>query len=474
MAAAEYEFSKEKLDSVIEIYDMRHLNNLLREDQHILLELFSTNDQSRQFEFQYVQVASAFHRDTPNVKVARVNITSIPEAKTVAMLEGEEPPAFRLFLKGTKKPVKYIGPRTDADLLKWVNSNTKSKAVLTQTESLTSSSFNKIVMNPKKNVLVEFYAPWCGFCKKLAPEYEAVGLTFSKDAEIVVAKIDVTKERGPAERFKVNGFPTLKFFPAGKHKKAVEYDGGRDGASLVKFLNQYAAAPRVLGGALSSLFGRAKEIDSLAGQFISTSSVAEKKNILNEFRGMRSKYVDDAAKGLPIYEEVMEKILNEGEDWIKQERDRVDSMLADLSPFKGIYPQYKLRKNILDAFSPDWEDAYVDSFVTDLDESNFDSVVDGSKDVFVEFYAPWCGHCKQLAPEYELVAKQFKKSNSVVVAKVDATAAKAVGDRFDIKGFPTLKFFPKGRKSPVDYNGGRNAAAISRYIREQANMKEEL
>jgi len=69
-------------------------------------------------------------------------------------------------------------------------------------------------------------------------------------------------------------------------------------------------------------------------------------------------------------------------------------------------------------------------------------------DWFVKFYAPWCGHCKALAPKWEEVAHELKgkadEGVSINVAKVDVTTNSALGKRFDIKGFPSLIFFSKG------------------------------
>merc|ERR1719412_434884 len=98
--------------------------------------------------------------------------------------------------------------------------------------------------------------------------------------------------------------------------------------------------------------------------------------------------------------------------------------------------------------------------------SEFENVIGKEQDVFVEFYAPWCGHCKRLAPEYENVGKAFADVDSVIIAKVDATENDTPED---IKGFPTLIFYPKGTTKGVKYSGDRKQEAIVEWIKENAS-----
>lgn len=104
-----------------------------------------------------------------------------------------------------------------------------------------------------------------------------------------------------------------------------------------------------------------------------------------------------------------------------------------------------------------------------------DVVIDNDKDVLVEFYAPWCGHCKSLAPKYDDLASQYAASefkDKVVIAKVDATA-NDVPD--EIQGFPTIKLFPAGAKdAPVDYSGSRTIEDLIKFIAENGKYKASI
>eukprot|EP00897_Mesotaenium_endlicherianum_P008617 jgi/Mesen1/7784/ME000408S06890 len=108
--------------------------------------------------------------------------------------------------------------------------------------------------------------------------------------------------------------------------------------------------------------------------------------------------------------------------------------------------------------------------VLTLDGSNFDEAIRKHDFVLAEFYAPWCGHCKSLAPEYEKAAKALKDSGSdIVLAKVNADEEKnkALASKYGVQGFPTLKIFRKDAP-PQDYNGPREADGIVAYVKKQA------
>jgi len=235
--------------------------------------------------------------------------------------------------------------------------------------ALTPADFDAHV-DGSKAVFVEFYAPWCGHCKHLEPEYDKVGEAFAGSSVITVAKVDADAHKELGSRFGVTGFPTLKFFPKGwkKGEEPVVYSGGRTTDDISAFIAEKTGA------------------------------------------------------------------------------------------------KYKKPKA-------------APSHVVELTDKNFDSIVmDTTKDVLVEFYAPWCGHCKRLVPDYEKVANAFQNEKSVVVAKLDAdnAAHKAIATRFGVSGFPTIKFFGKHNKNGEDYSSERDPASFVNFLNEKSGTSRTV
>uniref|UniRef100_A0A9L0RAL3 Protein disulfide-isomerase A6 n=1 Tax=Equus caballus TaxID=9796 RepID=A0A9L0RAL3_HORSE len=232
---------------------------------------------------------------------------------------------------------------------------------------LTPSNFNREVIQSDSLWLVEFYAPWCGHCQRLTPEWKKVA-TALKDV-VKVGAVDADKHQSLGGQYGVQGFPTIKIFGANKNRPE-DYQGGRSGEAIVD-------------AALSALRQLVK--DRLGGRSGGYSSG-------------------------------------------KQGRSESSS-----------------KKDVIE-----------------LTDDSFDKNVLDSEDVWmVEFYAPWCGHCKNLEPEWAAAATEVKEQTKgkVKLAAVDATVNQVLASRYGIRGFPTIKIFQKG-ESPVDYDGGRTRSDI--------------
>jgi protein disulfide-isomerase A6 len=113
------------------------------------------------------------------------------------------------------------------------------------------------------------------------------------------------------------------------------------------------------------------------------------------------------------------------------------------------------------------------SAVVDLIPSNFDKLVlQSGKPALVEFFAPWCGHCRNLAPVYEELGQVFASaSDKVTIGKVDADENRELGKRFGIQGFPTIKYFDGKSATPVDYSGGRDLDSLATFVAEKSGVK---
>ena len=225
---------------------------------------------------------------------------------------------------------------------------------------LTPNNFDNRVKDSDGVWVVEFYAPWCGHCQRLVPEYTKAGKALK--GIVGVGAIDCDQHKQLCGQYGVQGFPTIKIFGANKNKPE-DFNGDRSASGIVQ------AAQRVAQKVVQ---------DRLGGKSSGSGS-----------GGSGSK--DD---------------------------------------------------------------------VVELTEKNFKKLVLQSDDMWlVEFFAPWCGHCKNLEPHWKKAASELK--GKVKLGAVDATVHQALAQQYGIQGYPTIKYFPAGAKSgPEEYDGGRTADDI--------------
>ncbi|XP_051577765.1 protein disulfide isomerase family A, member 7 [Myxocyprinus asiaticus] len=438
-----------------------------------------------------------------------------------------------------------------------------------------------------ETMLVEFFAPWCGHCQRLAPEYETAA-TKLKGA-VPLAKVDCTVNSETCERFGVNGYPTLKIFRNGE--EAESYDGPRTADGIVSYMKKQAGPSSValLSGADLDSFVDNYEA-SVVG-FFSGDDSAQLAEFLNVSSALRDSYrfahSTDLRTGLKHgvdgecvllfrpphlnskFEDSMVKytesvlipsfrtfirdnvfglcphLTTDNRDHLKgsdlltayynvdyirnvkgtnywrnrimkvatQFQDRgLSFAVADRHEFQdeleeefglglsegGEIPivtirtraghKYSMQEEFtrdgksLERFLEDYFANRLKRYVKSepVPESNdgpvkvvvadtFEEIVnDPEKDVLVEFYAPWCGHCKNLEPKYKELGEKLSGDPNIIIGKMDATV-NDVPPNYDVQGFPTIYFVPSGQKDqPRRYEGGRDISDFISYLKKEA------
>eukprot|EP00168_Porphyra_purpurea_P019985 TRINITY_DN81_c0_g1_i2.p1 TRINITY_DN81_c0_g1~~TRINITY_DN81_c0_g1_i2.p1 ORF type:complete len:523 (+),score=204.04 TRINITY_DN81_c0_g1_i2:185-1753(+) len=172
--------------------------------------------------------------------------------------------------------VKFLMPEesrgdkfTEAALSAWIKEYLDGKLVpLKKSQPIPESNdgpikevvgdtWESVVEDTEKDVLIMTHAEWCGHCKAAMPKLEAAAKALSGVSTVVIARMDGTENDAP-EAYKAKGFPTIHFFSAGKEQKGMEYDGGRTAREFVAYLKEHAThkfefdvdtVPRGQGGA---------------------------------------------------------------------------------------------------------------------------------------------------------------------------------------------------------------------------------
>lgn len=211
-------------------------------------------------------LASASYEPSDEVILAAVDATQAPALAKKFGVKGY--PTIKYFPKGSKEAQEYSGGRTADTIVKWINEKVgtakKVKLPPSAVTTLTKDNFESLVLG-KRAALVEFYAPWCGHCKTLAPIYEKLALAYAGDSKsILIGKVDATEEQQLAAKYDVQGFPTVRYFPADlSEPDSTPYEGPRELDAMVKYVNEQAGLSRTVDGKLVPTAGRVARLDEV-------------------------------------------------------------------------------------------------------------------------------------------------------------------------------------------------------------------
>jgi len=436
--------------------------------------------------------------------------------------------------------------------------------------ALTSKVFDSHLA-ANKHTLVEFYAPWCGHCKKLTPEYEKAAVELKGKASLT--KVDATEEKDLASKYSVKGFPTLVWF---EEAKEVEYDGGRTAETIVEWVKSMIGAAVIEASSVPAPSGNRPNVVLLASSLLPGFEAAAKgsrrkgnwffiiaagtpKVVLHHLGEDPIELTDgpeDQAKiasflsenAMPLFGKLdgdsFEKYMEAGKGLVwslfanddgnianvdakhrsmmsqvaKKVRGRYFVTLTDMDKFKdavesmlgvsqvpAIVVQKKAgdKKKFVSPSKLPMTEAAISKFIEDVDAGRVEpmlksepvppasdepvKVVVGStmqkevftadKDVMLEVYAPWCGHCKKLDPEYVKLAKKVNKEeigDLIGIAKIDGTSNDSPVDSIEWSGFPSIFFVKAGSNEPLTYDGERTAKGLWKYIKKHATKAQEI
>ncbi|KAI0659960.1 protein disulfide isomerase [Cubamyces menziesii] len=301
----------------------------------------------------YEQLADAFAHAKDKVIIAKVDADGA--GKPLGQKYGVTGfPTLKWFGPDGGEPEKYDGGRDLDALANFITTKSGVKSNIKPPpppayDILDIHTFDEVALNPEKDVIVAFTAPWCGHCKRLKPVYEEVAKDFASEPNCVVANVDAdAKNNRPlAEKYEIGSFPTIKFFPKGNKEEPIDYDGARTEEAFVEYLNEKCGTHRTVGGLLDDTVGRLEELDKLAAKFYEESATV-RQELLKEATELAAT-LGGAAKH---YLRVMEKVVNGSEEYLEKESNRLGNILQKRTLSPGKLDEIKIKANILGAFRP--------------------------------------------------------------------------------------------------------------------------
>merc|ERR1712190_663125 len=415
---------------------------------------------------EYAKAAGILAEKDSPIKLAKLDATE--EGATAEKFEVRGYPTLKFFKNG--KPMEYGGGRTAETIVSWVEKKTGPPA-----KSLANADEAKAFVDGKTVAVIGCFKDETTDAAKaflaVASNLDDLAFGITGD-EAVCSEYGVTGE----------GVVMVKTFDDGKatltedltEENIAKFIGSESLPLVIDF--NHETAQKIFSGEVKShflMFSSAKAEDhadkleklrSLAKKykgkmlFVTINTDEEDHKRILEFFGITE-------SELPTY-----RAIKLGEDMAKYKPE--DDKFENAEQFVTDFMEGKLKQHLMSQEIPeDWDKEGVKVLVG----KNFQEVaLNAEKDVLVEFYAPWCGHCKQLVPIWDELGEKYKDHETIVIAKMDSTANEL--EEVKVQGFPTIKSFKKGTNEIVDYNGDRTVEGFSKFLEDppKDQPKDEL
>ncbi|XP_035216375.1 protein disulfide-isomerase A5-like [Stegodyphus dumicola] len=493
-----------------------HLNEedfkpFLRRKKHVLVMFYAPwcgHCKKAKPEFQ---AAADYFKDDPKVEFAAIDCTSYSSVCSAHDVKGYPTLKYFSYYK-VEKP--YEGLRTESDFVEYMKSAVDGTPPPAKTlgsppekwwsdipegqhvHLLKSDDFDEKIRS-QESALVMFYAPWCGHCKTLKPEFAKAAAKI-KDNKIpgLLAAVDATEERGLSERFKITGFPTLNYFKEGNLMFKVNF---RTADKIFEFMKDPKEPPPPPPPETPWSEEPSNVVHLNEENF--KSFLERKKHVLlmfyapwcgyckkakPEFQAAADNFIDDPEVEFAAIDCTSYSSVCSAHDVKGYPTLRYFSYYKVEKPYEGGRTEndfVKYMKSAADGMPPPtttpppekwWSDLPNAQHVHLLKEKQFEEKIRSQQCALVMFYAPWCGHCKALKPEFARAAAKLKERKvDCILAAVDSTVEHSLSNKYSVRAFPTVIYFKNGNLVK-EYEQGRSAEDIVRFVLSQTVGREEL